>query len=145
MIVLIKQLAKDEILRLLEKVDVHFSPFPLSERVDIKLYSEKLAEHAIHFSVEDDNHVIGMCCCYMNDPNKTKAFLSVICIDPEYVGLGLGKMLMHKFRKHAQINGYEYIELEVHIENRIAIEMYKTLGYFIDRQEKESFYMKYML
>lgn len=109
------------------------------------MYSEKLAKHAIHLSVKDENHLIGMCCCYMNDPKKKKAFISVICIDPEYIGIGLGKKLMHELHKNAKINGYVYIELEVHIENIVAIDMYKTLGYFIDRQENESFYMKYML
>lgn len=143
--VLIKQLSKDKIFHFLQKVDSCFIPFPLSKRVNLKLYSEKLADCAIHFLIEFDNQLIGMCCCYMNDPKIERVFLSIICLNPDYHRMGLGKILLHECELYANKNGFIFIELEVNVENSPAIEMYKVMGYSIDRQEKESFFMKKLL
>jgi ribosomal protein S18 acetylase RimI-like enzyme len=143
--VLTKQLTKDEIFIFLNKVDSSFIPIPLSNRINLKLYSEKLAINAMHFSVEEDNCLIGICCCYMNDTKKKKAFISVICIDSEYKGIGLGKKLILECEAHAKKLGYKCVESEVHIENVPSIEMFKTIGYYIERQEKKSFYLSKLI
>lgn len=141
----LNQLSKEEILFLLQKVDPHFVPFPLSKKVDLKLYSEKLAKYAVHFSVEDNNRLIGMTCCYLNHPEKGIAYTSITCIDPDYFGLGLGKKLTHNCEEYARISGFKFVEFEVHIDNKPSIEMHKTIGYYINRQENESFYMRKVL
>jgi ribosomal protein S18 acetylase RimI-like enzyme len=138
----IKQLTKEKILFLLKKADYSFVPYPLSKKTDLNLYSEKLAEFAVHFFAEDENELIGMCCCYLNDPKKEKAFISVTCVDPNYFGKGLGQKLTTKCEIYAKDKGYKYIEFEVHIDNTPSIEMHKKIGYYIDRQVGESFFMK---
>jgi len=140
--ILIRQLSSNEILLFLQKVDSQFVPFPLSMKVDLKGYSEKLSNYAVHFIVEDVNQMVGMCCCYINDPQKEKAFISVTCIEPHFFGRGLGKALTHECEKYVQKQGFKFIEFEVHIENIPSINMHKAIGYYIDRQEKDSFYMK---
>ena len=138
----VKQLNHDKIFELLLKVDSSFIPEPLSGKCDLKLYSEKLAENATHFVIEEDHKLIGMCCCYLNDPKNEKAFISITCIDPIFFGRGLGKKLTLECESFATKKCFKFIEFEVHIKNIPSIEMHKSLGYFIDRQEKDSFYMK---
>lgn len=143
--ILVEQQTKDAILALLKKVDSYFIPFPLSHRVNLRLYSKKLAKYAVHFSVIEDNQLIGMCCCYMNDPKNEKAFISITCVDPYYFGMGLGKKLTFECEAYAKRYNYKYIEFEVHIENTPSIEMHKTIGYTICKQEAESFYMRKLI
>lgn len=138
----VKQLMQYEILSLLKKVDSSFIPQPLSSKTDLNTYSDKLADHTIHFSIEENNRLIAMCCCYMNDPKNEKAFISVTCIDPEYFGRGLGKKITYECESYAKKLGFKFIEFEVSIENIPSIEMHKSIGYSIDRQESESFYMR---
>jgi ribosomal protein S18 acetylase RimI-like enzyme len=143
--VVIKQLTKEKILFLLKKVDDYFVPYPLSKKTDLNLYSEKLARHAVHFFVEDKNELIAMCCCYLNNPKKENAFISVTCIDPNYFDRGIGQNLTVTCEMYAKDKGYKYMEFEVHIDNTPSIEMHKKLGYHIDRQVGKSFFMKKLL
>jgi len=143
--ILVRQLTKDRIQDFLKKIDLHFIPFPLSNRVDLKLFSEKLADYAVHFSIEDDNQLIGLCCTYINDSEKKSAFISIVCLDPNYCGIGLGKRLIQECENYAKKRSYKSIASEVHIENLPSIKMFKAIGYYIEKQENESLFMKKLI
>lgn len=132
-----KQLRQDEILFFLEKMDSYFTPEKISKRIDLFTYSKKLADKSIHFYLKDEEKLIGMTCCYMNDLNKLKAFISIICIDPEYYGKGIGSNLTLASEKVAFKLGFKFIESEVHINNSFSIKMYQRLGYLNDRNLDE--------
>lgn len=136
------KLPNEKILSLLLRVDEYFTPSPLSEKINLLSYSEKLANYAEHFYAVDANKLIGMCCCYINDPQRERVFITITCIDPEYIGRGIGKDLTFACENHARNEGFKFIEFEVHVENLRSIGMHKKIGYFIDRQEGNSFYMK---
>lgn len=135
------KLEENEILNLLLRVDPFFKPTPLSVRVDLRIYAKKLATHAAHFFVRDNERLIGMICCYINDVNKTKAFVSNISIDPDYIGKGIGLMLSMECENAALKMGFKSIESEVHINNIPSLKMYLKLGYQIDRNLDDNHYI----
>jgi ribosomal protein S18 acetylase RimI-like enzyme len=134
-------LSKSKIFNLLQKVDAFFMPLPLSERVNLLDYAEKLSELSIHFVIKKNNEIIGMTCCYMNNLEQKVAFISIICIVPNQTGIGLGKILTLKSENNAKSLGFSIIESEVHKKNIPSIKMYKKLGYHIDREREDYYYM----
>ena len=52
-----------------------------------------------------------------------------IAIYKEYCGCGIGKAMMQAILDIAKKVGYEQAELEVVSDNKVAIEMYKKLGF----------------
>ena len=133
MISINKQLNEKEIYNLLLLTNEYFKPNPLSERVDLAKYSKKLSEKAKHFSLWEQDVLIGICCCYVNNVIDKKAFKSIICIHPKWQGKGLGKMLTQAVEDYLYHNGFQYLESEVHIENKNSIKMHEAIGFRIDR------------
>lgn len=139
--ILNKKLNKEEILFLLQKSDSSFMPEPISTKIDLQSYAKKLADKALHFYAKENERLIGMTCCYMNDVNKSKAFISIICIDPDYFGKGIGRQLTIASEYTALKLGFRLIESEVHVNNFPSLKMYQKLGYAIDRNLDESHYI----
>jgi ribosomal protein S18 acetylase RimI-like enzyme len=135
------KLDEAEILHLLQRVDSYFKPTPISERVDLHIYAKKLADNASHFYAKENEKLIGMTCCYMNDVNRLKAFISVTCIDPNHFGKGMGRQLTMECENAALSMGFKSIEFEVHIDNLPSIEMHRKIGYIIDRNIDDSHYI----
>lgn len=136
-----EKLTQNEILKFLLDVDKHFKPEPISKRVNLDEYAEKLSTFANHFYVKEDESIIGMSCCYMNDPSKEKIFVSITCVDYKYLGKGIGRRLTNEYEKEAIKEGFKAIEFEVHIDNLPSIEMHKKLGFSISRKNNEFYYI----
>ena len=135
------KLGKDQIYSLILISDISFIPEPLSKRVDLKAYAIKLADKATHFYAMEGEELIGMNCCYMNDSDNKKAFISLICIRPDFIGKGIGTILTNECEKYAVLKGFAFIECEVHSENLPSLEMYKKMGYVIDRKMDDHHYI----
>jgi len=52
-----------------------------------------------------------------------------IAVDPNYRGLGIGKLLMNAVESRLRDDGIIKFKLEVAVSNYVAINMYKSLGY----------------
>jgi len=57
-----------------------------------------------------------------------------IAIDPRYRGLGLGKALMKELERRLRSYGVNTVKLEVSVNNHVAINLYKSLGYKVVRR-----------
>jgi ribosomal protein S18 acetylase RimI-like enzyme len=60
--------------------------------------------------------------------NSATARINVVSVDPIHTGKGIGSMLLDEveFRYHVY---YDYMALEVNVENWRAIKLYKARGY----------------
>lgn len=140
-----EKLSSKILLDLLKKANNSFVPEPLSVKVDLVSYAKKLADNSIHFSCFESLKLIGVTCCYMNDLDSKKAFISVTCVDPAFQGKGIGQKLTKLCEDEAVNMGFSFVEFEVHSQNTPSIKMHKKIGYYIDRKEKESFFMRKIL
>lgn len=132
----------ETIYKFLNRVDSYFKPAPLSTKTDLKEYAEKLHSNALHFSCWDSSELVGLSCCYMNNPNRVKAFISLICIDPNYFKKGIGKVLITLCELKAKELQFDIIEAEVDIENIPSFLLFKSNGYKIHHTKENSHFMQ---
>lgn len=102
-------------------------PYPLHLFIIyLKLFPE------LFLVVECENRVVGYGIAVI-EPGKTGHIVS-IAIDPKYRGLGLGKALMKELEGKLKTYGAMKVKLEVSVNNNIAINLYKSLGYKITKR-----------
>jgi ribosomal protein S18 acetylase RimI-like enzyme len=120
----IKKLSIEEIEDFLKLNDNDFFE-SLSSRVNIQEYSQKLHKNATHFTLYDNNKLVGFSPCYFNDEAKDIVYISSLTIRKGYRGLGFGSELIKYIKKHANKNGFLNIVVSVHCDNKISINFYK--------------------
>jgi ribosomal protein S18 acetylase RimI-like enzyme len=99
----------------------------LSGRVNIRDYSKKLYENAIHFTLYDRDKLVGFSPCYFN--NRDIAYISSLTIRDGYRGLGLGSRIVRNIKNYAIKNSLSKIVVSVNCKNRISINFYKKNGF----------------
>ena len=82
------------------------------------------------FVVESKNEIIGFILGGYT-ANKGEAHILSIALLQEYRNQGLGKELLKYFIKRIETLGYNSIKLEVNVDNKIAIQLYESLGFQI--------------
>lgn len=127
---------REDILRHFAACDASFDP-PLSVRVNLSAYAEKLADHATRFEIwagEDlkDSNLIGLVAVYCNAPDRLKAFISNVSVIPDHTGQGIARRLMEAALVHLRARGFTKVELEVSTGATAALGLYKTLGFLGD-------------
>lgn len=138
---LIKKLSFEEIFEYLNLCDRNFNP-PLSFKVDLNSYSKKISELAVHYCAIFNQKIIGLTCCYCNDPNKDIAFLSVTCIHPDYFRKGIGEKLTLYVESDLKTRNFRRIRAEIDIENVASQNLHKKLGYTIVETKGTSYYFE---
>ena len=72
---------------------------------------------------------------------KDVLFISTMAVDEKYRGKGIGHLFFEKVKRLKQEKGYDTIELQVNVKNRLAYEMYRKYGFTeksINMELKES-------
>jgi len=64
-------------------------------------------------------------------PDTRPLILHRLCLDPEYQGKGISKLMMKHVEEFALENHYRSIRLDAFVENPISLKLYKSLGYSI--------------
>ena len=59
------------------------------------------------------------------------ADLVIVCVLPEYRGLGIGKNLLHEMVMDCDTRDITYIHLEVRKSNSVAIKLYESYGFVV--------------
>ncbi len=117
----------------LKESDSIFQP-KLSERVNIKQYSEKLAERAELFYVLDGGKDIANCAVYMNRDDI--CFISSFAVAQNMQRNGIGTRLMRAVISEGIKRNKSSIELDVYACNQAGIRFYLSQG-FQKKAEKE--------
>lgn len=102
---------------------------PLSTRVNITEYSNKLSVLAMTFEAWHHANLIGLVAAYFNDETLSTAYISDVSVNSIYQGKGVARKLVLACINYAHERKFRYVNLEVGIENAGAIQLYTTLGF----------------
>jgi ribosomal protein S18 acetylase RimI-like enzyme len=117
----------DNVAAHLKECDSGFNP-PLSERVDIVAYAEKIHANAERFEAWIDNRLIGMVAAYVNLPDRS-GFITNVSVVGDARGKGIASTLCSQYLRYAQEQNLKSVALEVGKDNTAAIRLYEKLGF----------------
>jgi len=110
--------------------DADFVP-PLSRRVDIAAYADKLVGHAVRFEAWEGGRLVGLVAAYCNDPDGCRAFVTSVSVLRGWAGRGIAVALMERCLSHARRLGFRRVALEVDAANGPARRLYEKLGFTV--------------
>ena len=94
----------------------------------------------IAFVVVEKGRLVGFVWGGIFTENRRKHCLRIaIAILQESTGKGYGTKLMNALEKEALKKGITRFELDVSVKNKIAINLYKKMGFLIERERKNSY------
>ena len=121
----------------------------VSEGVIIKIgindYILKIANFATVIPYYNNSNLKGFIAYYANDKLKKNAYLTMIIIDNESRGEGLGKLLLESSISDLVQQGFINYKLEVLKSNYKAIKMYEKFGFKIEEDRLELWLMNLKL
>ena len=132
---------REQLIRLLERVDGEFET-PLSQRLDIAAYVDKMMAHAALFPMLDAGRLAGFVAMYCNDPASRTAYITMVAVDPASRATGLGSGLVRTAIAHARRIGCEKVALEVYKSNLNAFRLYTKLGFGVARETAGSAFLE---
>jgi ribosomal protein S18 acetylase RimI-like enzyme len=114
--------------------DQFFVP-PLSERVALMEYSTKLYEKAERFEAWVDTTLVGLLAGYYDAESSMVAFITSVSVLKEWQGRGVASVLVERSIAHAQHLGFGFIELQVALQNDLAVRLYQRHGFRVISQD----------
>lgn len=124
-----KEMKRSDIVSFLESADRLF-PIPLSEKVDISEYADKLMNKATLVIYQVRGVLMGMAAGYTEHlPSSNLAYLALVGVLPECWRCGIGSALIQRFIAVAQQAGARGVHLYTDPSNGSAIAMYQKLGF----------------
>ncbi len=98
--------------------DKRFIP-PLSTRIDINTYCDKLWKEAKNFIAinEENDEIIGICSFYCTPGKYKSSFLSLLSVDESFQKTGIGEALIKKWAEYAWSKGMETLETKTWEKN----------------------------
>ncbi|NCD09734.1 MAG: GNAT family N-acetyltransferase [Negativicutes bacterium] len=106
-----------------------FLPDPLSSRIDIQLYTNKLINNAKIYFLKNDNLVVGVIGFYINDEINFQSYISLISVLPNFQSQGCGTILLNSCIAARKNAGMCEISLRVHSANLKAQRFYAANGF----------------
>ncbi|EPG1716838.1 GNAT family N-acetyltransferase [Morganella morganii] len=133
----IQTISKEKLISFLKKIDVYFSP-PLTSKVNIEVYTEKLLNNAyIDYNTYDDD-IIALFAGYINE---STFFLTLFVIDEIFQGKKVSYPLFKKNIDYLRKEKISIINLEVYKNNHRAITFYKKFNFEIISENNDSYFM----
>ncbi|MBK7646202.1 MAG: GNAT family N-acetyltransferase [Betaproteobacteria bacterium] len=108
--------------------DANFVP-PLSDRVEINDYANKITNKAMRFEAWSGDKLVGLVGAYCNDQQRSVAFITSVSVLKEWMGKGIAESLIQQCIAHARVSGMRQISLEVASDNLPAIGLYEKSGF----------------
>lgn len=118
---------KNRIEKQLWELDSVFIP-PLTDRVNISEYAEKLANKAQIVYACENGKDCGHCAFYVN-AQESIAFITSIAIEPTYQRRSIGKKLLECVKGYCFERGVDCVRLEVNRTNNDAIQFYQSMKF----------------
>lgn len=126
----------EEVYDFLNKVDTSF-PIPLSEKQDLKTFSEKLITKGTLCAATDAGKIVSMVGGYTENIIDNKAYISIVATLDEYAGRGFAKKLIKEFICICKDKKIEAVHLYAVPSNLVAVNMYKSIGFSEWNREDE--------
>jgi ribosomal protein S18 acetylase RimI-like enzyme len=140
----IKKASQKDLFLHLESCDYLFVP-PLSYKVNLQDYSQKLFEKSQTFEAWHEKKLVGLIAVYFNDRQSKKGFVSNVSVLENYNNKGIGSQLIKMIKEYAKNNDFTKILLEVNSKNINAIALYKKHHFEIEHEEKGSLVMGFRI
>ena len=112
--------------------DADFVP-PLSHRIKIPDYAQKISRNAVRFEAWSGTTLIGLVAAYCNDPKRSSAYVTNVSVLHSWIGQGIATQLLKQCGNHMKNLGLRQICLQVGVNNTPAITLYAKCGYTEDR------------
>ena len=120
--------SEEEIVEHLLRCDADFVP-PLSTRVKISDYAQKIASKATRFEAWSGGTLVGLVAAYCNDQETRVAYITSVSVLRECMSKGIAANLVSQCIEHAKASGMRQISLEVASDNTPAIKLYEKSGF----------------
>lgn len=125
---LLNRASAAEIAAHLASCDADFVP-PLSARVEIEDYAQKIADKATRFEAWSGGTLVGLVATYCDDREERIAYITSVSVLQSWTGNGIAKDLLRQCVAHARLSGMKQIRLEVASANAPAIKLYERSGF----------------
>ena len=137
---------KSEIEMLLRSVDIDFNP-PLSTRISIPEYAEKIHKNATILSTHQGGELLAFIALYCNSKSNFTAYMTMLVVSPNHRNTGLASNLVESGIGFLRKQGFKSLRLEVYKSNSNAINFYANFGFKkVDEDETDtSFFMELTL
>lgn len=113
----------------------------IQKKIDVEEYISKLTSFATIIPFYSCSVLKAFVAYYSNDELKQNAFLTLIVVEENSRGEGLGKLLLETSINDLISKGFNNYQLEVEQSNEKAFELYKKYGFQIIKVSKESYFM----
>lgn len=120
----------------LYRVDKDFQT-PLSSRVSLREYADKLLKNAFLSVSIQNNEIIGCIALYCNDIENKLAYIPLVAVDKRYRGQHISKALMSCAIRMAKEKGFKTIG--IHTESTIALNLYYSLNFQLKEDNKRKY------
>lgn len=117
--------------------DTDFVP-PLSDRVQINNYSQKLAINATRFEAWSAGSLAGLVAAYCNSQVIDTTYISSVSVNKTWRGRGIAESLLRQCIEYSITSDMHKIYLQVGHGNSPAIHLYKKAG-FAQNSSDEAF------
>lgn len=117
-----------EVLTHLRACDNHFVP-PLSNRVDLPVYAQKIFNHATRCEAWCDGQLVGLVAAYLNDAVSQSGHITSVSVLPHLARRGLASALLDRCIARSKQAGMQIISLDVAASNVAACRLYERLGF----------------
>lgn len=108
--------------------DADFVP-PLSVRVEIRDYAQKISDKATRFEAWSNGTLVGLVAAYCNDLETRIAHITSVSVLKGWTGNGIAAHLIDQCVERAAAAGMRKIALEVAVDNMPAINLYEKSGF----------------
>jgi len=112
--------------------DSDFIP-PLSGRVQIYNYAQKITGYATRFEAWSGGILVGLVAAYCNDQVKRTVYITSVSLLKAWTGKGIASHLMSCCVEHGKALGMRQVTLEVGSDNTGAIRLYQKSGFVADQ------------
>jgi ribosomal protein S18 acetylase RimI-like enzyme len=117
-----------DILYHLQQCDSNFI-MELEQRIDLMTYADKLAQYAQCFEAWENGQLVGLVAIYCNDIQNHHAYITNVSTLTSWQGRGIARNLLNRACDYARESGMTHVQLEVAINNQIAIHLYQQRGF----------------
>ncbi|MDO5429831.1 GNAT family N-acetyltransferase [Parabacteroides sp.] len=117
-------------------------PSPLSSRVEIHEYCEKLCSNATHLCARCNNRLIGLISIYINNYNSRIGYISLVHISNNYRKYGIATKLLNRMFHIVRDRGFFIVDLEVDKTNIKARNLYDKFHFWIKEEREKSYIMR---
>lgn len=104
---------------------------PLSTRVNIDIFIEKLCTRATVFLAMKRGKVAGLIAAYFYAPESKKGYITLTHTKEKFRGQHIAKYLLNAVTAYAKEKNFEFVDLGVYKKNMSAYRLYLHYGFKI--------------